>query len=465
MAEFFVHESSYVDDGAQVGRGSKIWHFCHVMAGAVIGERCNLGQNVVVMPGTRVGNNVKIQNNVSIYEGVVLEDDVFCGPSCVFTNVLNPRSHVSRKHEYRPTYVKRGGSIGANATIVCGVTLGEYAFIGAGAVVTADVPAYALMVGVPARRVGWMRQCGERLQLAVEAGHELVSSPFTFFATAGTIPNAGGTPVFVDIEPGTFNIATAAVEAAITPRTRAIMPVHLFGQMAALERLLPLVQARGLKLIEDAAQAIGARRKIDGRWRMAGELGWVSGFSFFPSKNLGAWGDGGMITASEDEIAARLRKLRLHGGAKQYYHDEVGTNSRLDTIQAAVLLAKLPHLAAWSARRREHAAYYDQGLAGLPAVRTPVVDPCNEHIFHQYTLRAERRDGLQTHLKSAGIGNAIYYPVPLHLQNCFRYLGHSRGQFPESERAAAEVISLPVYPELTRDQLDYVIDAIRRFYR
>jgi UDP-2-acetamido-3-amino-2,3-dideoxy-glucuronate N-acetyltransferase len=166
MADYFVHESSYVDDGAQIGRGTKIWHFCHVMPGAVIGERCSIGQNVVVMPGTRIGTNVKIQNNVSIYEGVTLEDDVFCGPSCVFTNVLNPRSHVSRKHEYRDTLVKRGASIGANATIVCGTTLGEYAFIGAGAVVTSDVPAYALMVGVPARRVGWMCQCGERLVVA-----------------------------------------------------------------------------------------------------------------------------------------------------------------------------------------------------------------------------------------------------------------------------------------------------------
>jgi len=165
VADYFVHESSYVDDGAVVGKGTKIWHFAHVMPGAVIGERCNLGQNVVVMPGTRIGTNVKIQNNVSIYEGVELEDDVFCGPSCVFTNVLNPRSHVSRKHEYQRTLVRRGASIGANATIVCGCTIGEYALIGAGAVVRGDVPAYALMVGVPARRIGWVCRCGVRLRL------------------------------------------------------------------------------------------------------------------------------------------------------------------------------------------------------------------------------------------------------------------------------------------------------------
>jgi len=165
MPDYFVHESSYIDDGAVIGRGTKIWHFCHVMSGAVIGERCNLGQNVVVMGGTRLGNNVKVQNNVSIYEGVMLEDDVFCGPSCVFTNVTNPRSHVSRKSEYRPTLVRRGATIGANATVVCGATLGEYCFIGAGAVVLGDVPAHALMVGVPARQVGWMCQCGVRLDL------------------------------------------------------------------------------------------------------------------------------------------------------------------------------------------------------------------------------------------------------------------------------------------------------------
>lgn len=183
MSDPFVHESSYVDDGAVIGPGTKVWHFCHVMPGAVIGAGCSLGQNVVVMGGTRIGNNVKIQNNVSIYEGVELEDDVFCGPSCVFTNVMNPRSHVSRKHEYRRTLVRRGSSIGANATIVCGVTLGEFAFVGAGAVITEDVPAYALMVGVPARRVGWMCQCGERLRPS--GGHATCGTCGTEYREAG----------------------------------------------------------------------------------------------------------------------------------------------------------------------------------------------------------------------------------------------------------------------------------------
>src|SRR5438046_4058883 len=210
--------------------------------------------------------------------------------------------------------------------------------------------------------------------LYLKPSDEVITTPFTFFATAGTIHNAGGTPVFVDIEPGTFNIDPAAVEAAITPRTRALMPVHLYGQMAALERLLPPARARGVRVIEDAEQAIGARRRIEGHWRMAGELGWATGYSFFPSKNLGAWGDGGMMVTSDDALAERLRTLRLHGGAKQYHHDEVGTNSRLDSIQAAVLLAKLPYLAAWSERRREHAATYTNALADVSEVRTPVVE-------------------------------------------------------------------------------------------
>lgn len=300
--------------------------------------------------------------------------------------------------------------------------------------------------------------------LRLAPGDEVITTPFTFFATAGAIHNAGGTPVFVDIDPATFNIDPAAVERAVTPRTRAVVPVHLYGQLAAMERLLPLAARHGLRIIEDACQAIGARRSMDGEWRLAGELGWVTAYSFFPSKNLGAWGDGGMMVTSDDASAERLRRLRLHGGAKQYHHDEVGLNSRLDTLQAAVLLAKLPHLEGWSARRREHAAYYSRALADVPGVRTPATDPQNEHIFHQYTLRVERRDALQAHLKARGIGTAVYYPVPLHRQPCFAHLGYREGSLPAAERAATEVISLPVYPELTTAQLDYVIGAIRGFY-
>ena len=301
--------------------------------------------------------------------------------------------------------------------------------------------------------------------LNLKPGDEVITTPFTFFATAGTIHNAGGTPVFVDIQPDTFNIDPAAVKRAITSRTRAIMPVHLYGQMADMLELMAIAKARGIRLIEDAAQAIGARRKIDGEWRMAGELAWVTGYSFFPSKNLGAWGDAGMMVTSDDAAADRLKKLRLHGGAKQYHHDEVGTNSRLDSVQAAVLLAKLPYLEQWSAKRREHAAYYTKAFSEIRNVKAPVVDPANEHIFHQYTLRAERRDELQAHLKKEGIGHAVYYPVPLHRQPCFAHLEYTGGSLPNAEQASREVISLPIYPELTRAQLDRVIDAVRGFYR
>jgi len=228
---------------------------------------------------------------------------------------------------------------------------------------------------------------------------------------------------------------------------------------------MAMASRNGIKVIEDAAQSIGARRKMDGEWRMAGELGWVTGYSFFPSKNLGAWGDGGMMVTSDDATADRLKKLRLHGGAKQYHHEEVGTNSRLDTLQAAVLLAKLPHLADWSGQRRAHAAYYTTAFSELPQVTPPAIDPANEHIFHQYTVRAERRDELQAHLKKEGIGHAIYYPIPLHRQPCFAQLGYKDGSLPEAERASREVLSLPIYPELSHAQLDRVIDAVRGFYR
>ena len=298
--------------------------------------------------------------------------------------------------------------------------------------------------------------------LDIGRGDEVITTPFTFFATAGTIHNVGATPVFVDIEPKSFLIDPAAVAGAITPRTKAVIPVDLFGQMAPLERIAAV--AGDLPIIEDAAQSIGARRRIDGTWRMAGESATIGTFSFFPSKNLGGYGDGGMMVTQDEALATRLMRLRVHGGAKTYYHDEVGYNSRLDSLQAAVLQAKLPHLAAWSAKRRENAAYYTAAFADVPDVTPPFIEPENESIYNQYTIRVPRRDDLQAHLKARGIGSAIYYPLPLHLQPCFAYLGYRAGSCPESERAANEVLSLPVYPELTRGQLDEVIDGVRSFF-
>jgi dTDP-4-amino-4,6-dideoxygalactose transaminase len=217
-------------------------------------------------------------------------------------------------------------------------------------------------------------------------------------------------------------------------------------------------------VIEDAAQSIGARRKVDGEWRLSGELGMVGTLSFFPSKNLGGYGDGGMIVTQDDVLAERLRRLRLHGGAKQYFHDEVGYNSRLDTLQAAVLLAKLPHLAEWSRTRAGHARRYSEAFVGHPVICPPKVDPLNEHIFHQYTIRVPRRNELQAALKAKGIGNAVYYPLALHLQPCFAHLGYQPGALPVSEAATDSVISLPIYPELTREQQDAVIHAVLEFY-
>ncbi len=293
-------------------------------------------------------------------------------------------------------------------------------------------------------------------------GDEVVTTPFTFFATAGAIHNVGARPVFADIDADTFNLSPHAAAAAATSRTKAVIPVDLFGQMAPIDAIAAALP--DVPLIEDAAQSIGAIRDIGGKEVRAGEAATIGTFSFFPSKNLGGYGDGGMMVTGNEEIAVSLRRLRVHGGMKTYYHEEVGYNSRLDALQAAVLLAKLPHLETWSAARRRNAAYYNAAFAGLADVCIPVIDSGNVSIYNQYTLRAVRRDELQEHLRQKGIGSAIYYPLPLHLQPCFAYLGYSEGAFPESEKAAREVLSLPVYPELGESQLNEVIDAVRGFY-
>ena len=299
--------------------------------------------------------------------------------------------------------------------------------------------------------------------LDIGRGDEVITTPFTFFATAGTIHNVGATPVFVDIEPKTFNIDPAAAKAAVNANSKAVVPVDLFGQMAAIECVRELMP--NLPIIEDAAQTIGAQRRIGGKERMAGEVATIGTFSFFPSKNLGGYGDAGMMVTQDDRLAERLRRLRVHGGLKSYIHDEVGYNSRIDALQAAVLRAKFRHLAMWSEKRRSNARYYDEALRDVAQVVTPFIDPSNTSIFNQYTLRAERRDELQAYLNSKKIGSAVYYPLPLHLQPCFAYLGYREGSCPESERAAREVISIPVFPELTRSQQDEVIAAIRDFYK
>ena len=298
--------------------------------------------------------------------------------------------------------------------------------------------------------------------LDVGPGDEVVTSPFTFFATAGAVHNVGARPVFVDIDPRTFNISPEAISVAVGESTKAVIAVDLFGQMSAIERVNEAAQGR--PVIEDAAQSIGASRLINGAKVMAGEAATIGTYSFFPSKNLGGYGDGGMMVTQDEALFEALMKLRTHGSRRTYFHEIVGYNSRLDALQAAVLRAKLPHLESWSAARRRNAAYYDAAFADLPDVVTPYIDPANTSIYNQYTIRVPRRDALQAHLKDRGIGCSIYYPLPLHLQPCFAYLGYQQGQCPESERASLEVLSLPVFPELITAQLDEVIGAVRAFF-
>ena len=299
------------------------------------------------------------------------------------------------------------------------------------------------------------------LALNVGPGDEVITSPFTFFATAGAIHRVGAKPVFVDIDPASFNLDPEGVEGAITGRTKAIVPVHLFGQCAEMEPLWRIAVRCGLSIVEDACQAIGAEY----RGRRAGVLGTLGCFSFFPTKNLGGAGDGGLITTDDPDLAARLRRLRVHGDTGGYRHVEIGTNSRLDALQAAVLRVKLKHLDGWTEARRQNARRYADLFRHydlLDAVEPPPILPDRRHVFNQYCLRVKggRRDELLTALKESQIGAAVYYPRPLHLQACFQGLGYRQGDFPEAEAAASEVLALPIYPELTEQQQETVVRAI-----
>ena len=292
-------------------------------------------------------------------------------------------------------------------------------------------------------------------------GDEVITTPYSFIATATSISRVGAIPVFIDIDPNTYTIDPKAIADEITDATKAIMPVHLFGQCAEMKPILDLAKQQNMLVIEDAAQAIGAGQN----GVKAGTMGAFGCFSFFPSKNLGGFGDGGLVTTNDDAFAQRVKELRQHGGKDKYRNAMIGINGRLDALQAAVLRVKLTHLDAWSAARREHAEYYTQAFQGMKEVQTPITAPGNTHIYNQYVLRVERRDELQAHLNAHQIGNAIYYPIPIHLQECYDILGYQETDFPAAEQAAAETIALPVYPELTRAQQDDVIETIHAFYR
>lgn len=309
--------------------------------------------------------------------------------------------------------------------------------------------------------------------LGIGENHAVVTTPFSFFATGSSILRVGATPVFADIDPVSMNLSAESVDEAIRNHTgapvRAILPVHLYGQCADWDAFTSIAEEHDVRLVEDAAQAFGAS------WRgvYAGALGDTAGFSFYPTKNLSAWGDAGMTSARNVAVVERAKALRAHGMRRRYYHDEVGWNSRLDTVQAAVLLVKLRHIAQWNEQRAQVAARYSQLLtdAGVTgsvrdgAVLLPTADPRGTHVWHQYVIRTLRRDDLRAHLAAQGIGSEVYYPVCLHQQEALKFLGYRTGQFPESEKAAATVLALPIYPELRPDEQDRVVEAIANFFR
>jgi len=308
------------------------------------------------------------------------------------------------------------------------------------------------------------------MAVGIGAGDEVITTPFTFFATAGSISHVGAKPVFADIDPQTYNLDPPKIEERITSRTKAVIPVHLFGQCVDMEPLKEIAKDRHLWIIEDAAQAIGAdyiRNSLPPQ--RVGGIGDVGCFSFYPSKNLGGFGDGGMVTTNDDELARRLRLLRVHGASAKYAYQMIGVNSRLDALQAAVLLVKFRYLEEWTEKRRENAVYYEHLFEEISyqtlGIEIPSVQYNNRHIYNQYVIRVAKRDALRDFLTREGIGTDVYYPLPLHLQECYRDLGYEEGDFPHAEKAARETLALPIYPELTKEQQKYVVAKIAEFFR
>jgi dTDP-4-amino-4,6-dideoxygalactose transaminase/acetyltransferase-like isoleucine patch superfamily enzyme len=557
-----VHSSAIVDPGAEIGESSRVWHFVHVCSGARIGRGVSLGQNAFVGNRVVIGDRCKVQNNVSVYDNVTLEAGVFCGPSMVFTNVYNPRSLVERKDEYRDTLVKEGATLGANCTIVCGITVGRYAFVGAGAVVNRDVPDYALMLGVPARQQGWMSRHGERLELPLEGvgevtcphtgdryrlegralscipaekavdsrekdkrrmqfidlkaqqvrirerinagirnvlehgkyilgpevdeleerladyagvrhcitcangtdalqiaqmalgiapGDEVITPGFTYIATAETVALLGARPVYVDIDPRSYLLDAEKLEAAITPRTRAIIPVSLYGQCADMDAINAIAARHGIPVIEDAAQSFGATY----RGRRSCSLSSIAATSFFPSKPLGCYGDGGALFTDDDELAKVLRQIARHGQGRRYYHIRLGINSRLDTLQAAILLPKLEILDEELRLREEVAERYGR-LLRSHGFDAPHVEPHNTSAYAQYTVEVDDREVVIARLAEAGIPTAVHYPIPLNKQPA---VADPCVDLPIGNAASRRVVSLPMHPYLAAEDQQRIVAA------
>jgi dTDP-4-amino-4,6-dideoxygalactose transaminase/acetyltransferase-like isoleucine patch superfamily enzyme len=522
----------------KLGANVRIFDFVNLYE-CEIGDNSRIGTFVEIQKNAKVGRNVKVSSHTFICEGVTIEDEVFIGHSVSFINDRHPRATTAGRLQTDadwqcvPTLVKRGASIGTSATIMCGITIGENAVVGAGSVVTHDVPAGAVVAGVPARLLrrdapittkatngpgtapapvpfvdlkaqhralrneirdavdrvvdssvfalgesvaaferAFAAYCGathgvgvnsgaSALHLAllaagVDPGDEVITVPFTFVATVAAIQYVGARPVLVDIDPTTYTMDVERLAAAITPRTKAIIPVHLYGQPADMDPILDIARRHGVVVIEDAAQAHGAQYK----GRRAGSIGQLGCFSFYPAKNLGACGEAGMVVTNDPEYARRIRILRDWGQAEKYVHALRGYNFRMDAIQGAILGVKLGHLDTWIRQRQAHAARYDRLLEDSE-VRTPSVGSSRSHVYHIYAVRVAERERVRRALQERGIHTGIHYPIPVHLQPAYTDLGYGPGDFPCSEMAAREVLSLPLFPELSDSQVDRVVTGLR----
>lgn len=554
----FMNSWNAISNDVKLGENVRLSKFINLY-GCEIGDETKIGAFVEIQKNSSVGNNCKISSHTFVCEGVTIEDNVFIGHGVTFTNDTYPRATTNGQLQTEAdwkverTIIRKGASIGSGATVLPNVCVGENAVVGAGSVVTKDVPANAIVAGNPARVLRYLvepedavdgapipfldlvsphveleqelvegfRQslhsaafvggpviekferafaeyCDSSYSVAVSSGTDalrfalmacgigagdvVVTVPHTFIATTEAISQALAIPEFVDIDEKTYNMSVGLLKEYLTQRcvrdkagnlvslrsgrpVKAIIPVHLYGQMADMDGILALADEFGLTVIEDACQAHGAEyfSKKHDRWMRAGSMGRVAAFSFYPGKNLGACGEGGAVTTNDADLAQKMKMLRDHGQVKKYYHDVEGYNGRLDAIQAGILHIKLPHLDRWNGQRREHAAEYNRLFENDPAVVLPFEPTWSRAVYHLYVIRTADREGLIQHLKEAGIGTGIHYPIPLHLQNAYSGFNYSVGDFPITEKVAGEIVSIPMFPQLKSAQQVRVREAVNAF--